>query len=37
MNESSPRSVRSLNERVDIRIGVERRRRWRQEDKLRIV
>ena len=25
------------NERIDIRVGVERRRRWRREDKLRVV
>ena len=30
-------SKRSVNERIDIRVGVERRRRWRREDKLRIV
>src|SRR5262245_56589610 len=30
-------SKRSLNERIDIRVGVERRRRWGREDKLRIV
>jgi transposase len=28
---------RSVNERIDIRVGVERRRRWGREDKLRIV
>jgi transposase len=27
----------SRRERVDIRVGVERRRRWSREDKLRIV
>jgi transposase len=31
------RSKRSLPERIDIRVGVERRRRWGREDKLRIV
>jgi len=30
-------SKRSVNERIDIRVGVERRRRWGREDKLRIV
>jgi len=33
----SDRSKRSVNERIDIRVGVERRRRWGREDKLRIV
>src|SRR5215470_18371768 len=28
---------RCVNERIDIRVGVERRRRWSREDKLRIV
>jgi len=38
MDDSSPdRSRRSVNERIDIRVGVERRRRWGREDKLRIV
>jgi transposase len=38
MDDNSPdRSRRSVNERIDIRVGVERRRRWRREDKLRIV
>ena len=27
----------SRRERVDIRVGVERRRRWSREEKLRIV
>src|SRR5215475_5751807 len=30
-------SKRCVNERIDIRVGVERRRRWSREDKLRIV
>ena len=30
-------SKRSVNERIDVRVGVERRRRWGREDKLRIV
>jgi transposase len=30
-------SKRSVNKRIDIRVGVERRRRWGREDKLRIV
>ena len=30
-------SKRSVKERIDIRVGVERRRRWGREDKLRIV
>jgi transposase len=30
-------SKRRVNERIDIRVGVERRRRWGREDKLRIV
>ena len=38
MDDSVPdRSKRSVNERIDIRVGVERRRRWGREDKLRIV
>ena len=38
MDDPSPdRSKRSVNERIDIRVGVERRRRWGREDKLRIV
>jgi transposase len=38
MDDISPdRSRRSVNERVDIHVGVERRRRWGREDKLRIV
>lgn len=38
MDDSLPdRSKRSVNERIDIRVGVERRRRWGREDKLRIV
>ena len=38
MDASPPdRSKRCLNERIDIRVGVERRRRWGREDKLRIV
>ena len=30
-------SKRSVKERIDIRVGVERRRRWGREDKLGIV
>jgi transposase len=30
-------SKRSVKERIDIRVGVERRRRWGRDDKLRIV
>jgi len=30
-------SKRGVNERIDIRVGAERRRRWGREDKLRIV
>ena len=30
-------SKRSVKERIDVRVGVERRRRWGREDKLRIV
>jgi transposase len=38
MDDTSPdRSRRPVNERIDIRVGVERRRRWGREDKLRIV
>jgi transposase len=38
MDDNSPdRSRRSVNERIDIRVGFERRRRWGREDKLRIV
>jgi transposase len=38
MDDSAPDgSKRRQNERIDIRVGVERRRRWRREDKLRIV
>jgi transposase len=38
MDDSAPdRFKRSAPERVDIRVGVERRRRWGREDKLRIV
>jgi transposase len=38
MDDSPPdRSRRSMTKRVDIRVGVERRRRWGREDKLRIV
>src|SRR3974377_975964 len=38
MDDSAPdRSKRSVTERIDIRVGVERRRRWGHEDKLRIV
>src|SRR5215470_5918912 len=38
MDDGSPdRSKRSGNERIDIRVGVERRRRWGREEKLRIV
>jgi transposase len=38
MDNSAPdRSKRSVAERIDIRVGVERRRRWGREDKLRIV
>jgi transposase len=38
MDDSAPdRSKRSVPERIDIRVGVERRRRWGREDKLRIV
>jgi transposase len=38
MDDSSPdRPKRSVPERIDIRVGVERRRRWGRADKLRIV
>src|SRR6185503_20787410 len=38
MDDSAPDgSKRSAKERNDIRVGVERRRRWGREDKLRIV
>jgi transposase len=38
MDDSAPDgSKRSVNDRIDIRVGVERRRRWGREDKLRIV
>ena len=38
MDDSAPAgSKRSVNERIDVRVGVERRRRWGREDKLRIV
>lgn len=38
MGDSAPDgSKRSVKERIDIRVGVERRRRWGREDKLRIV
>ena len=38
MDDSTPdRPKPCVNERIDIRVGVERRRRWRREDKLRIV
>jgi len=38
MDDNSPdRSKRSAPERIDIRVGVERRRRWGRADKLRIV
>ena len=38
MDDSAPDfSQRSVNKRIDIRVGVERRRRWGREDKLRIV
>jgi len=38
MDDSAPdHSKRCVNERIDIRVGVERRRRWGREDKLRIV
>src|SRR5262245_63582854 len=38
MDDSAPDgSKRRVNERIDIRVGVERRRRWGREDKLRIV
>jgi transposase len=38
MDDSAPtNSKRSVKERIDICVGVERRRRWGREDKLRIV
>ena len=38
MDDSAPAgSQRRVNERIDVRVGVERRRRWGREDKLRIV
>jgi transposase len=38
MDDSAPDgSKRRVNERTDICVGVERRRRWDREDKLRIV
>ena len=38
MGDSAPDgSKRSVNERIDIRVGVECRRRWGRKDKLRIV
>jgi transposase len=38
MGDSAPDgSKRSVKDRIDIRVGVERRRRWGREDKLRIV
>jgi transposase len=38
MDDRTPdRSKRSVAERIDMRVGVERRRRWGREDKLRIV
>jgi transposase len=38
MDDCAPAgSKRSVKERIDIRVGVERRRRWGREDKLRIV
>jgi hypothetical protein len=38
MDDSAPdRSKRLLPERIDIRVGVERRRPWGHQDKLRIV
>jgi transposase len=36
-DSAADRSKRCVNERIDIRVGVERRRRWGREDKLRIV
>jgi transposase len=36
MDDTPPDRSRR-NERIDIRVGVERRRRWGREDKLRIV
>jgi len=38
MDDSAPDGSKPrVNERIDIRVGVERRRRWGREDKLRIV
>ena len=38
MNDSTFTSFKMPSrERVDVRVGVERRRRWAREDKLRIV
>ena len=39
MDDNAPdrSQKRCVNERVDIRVGVERRRRWGREEKLRIV
>src|SRR5262250_956660 len=39
MDDNAPdrSQKRCVNELVDIRVGVERRRRWGREDKLRIV
>jgi transposase len=38
MDDSAPDgSKRRVNERTDICVDVERRRRWDREDKLRIV
>jgi transposase len=36
-DSTSAGSKRNVNERIDIRVGLERRRRWGREDKLRIV
>src|SRR5215831_1166032 len=38
MDDSAPDgSKRHVNERIDVRVGVERRRRWGRENKLSIV
>jgi transposase-like protein len=37
MDDDPPDRFTRVNERVDIRAGVERRPRWGHEDKLRIV
>ena len=38
MDDSSPDgSKRRVNERIDVRVGVERRRRWGRDNKLSIV